>query len=391
MKTILFVSIGRLEPTMGGVHRVTHCLMTQLETRGYKCLYLDSSLDGTEFYTDNIEDSEHKLWASNVKQYLCNHKIDIIIDQQGVFSASFSSLFASFYLSNIKYITVFHNSPDIYKKTFTPKRLIYNLREAGCIKGYISNSIRLAAFPIWKLYSYRGSARLYKTNYGICDRCVMLSTKEIPTLEKYIGRDQSKKCVAINNPLTFDTIESESCLKSKTNTVLIVSRLDNFEKRIDLALKIWANVERAGIKDWTFKIVGFGIHEQKIRDQIKRLELQRVSLEGRQPSEPYYETASIFLMTSSIEGWGLTLTESMQKGVVPMAFDSYPAISDIITNGYDGILIKDKDIESYSRQLIELMQNNEMRKSLALNCLKSCSRFKIDKIVNQWVSLFETL
>ena len=56
MKTVLFVSIGKLLVTLGGIHRVTNCLMEKFEEYGYKCLYLDSSLDGTTYYTDNIED-----------------------------------------------------------------------------------------------------------------------------------------------------------------------------------------------------------------------------------------------------------------------------------------------------------------------------------------------
>jgi glycosyltransferase involved in cell wall biosynthesis len=44
-------------------------------------------------------------------------------------------------------------------------------------------------------------------------------------------------------------------------------------------------------------------------------------------------------MTSAYEGWGLTLTEAQQMGVVPIAFDSFGAVYDIIENEYNGLII----------------------------------------------------
>lgn len=35
-------------------------------------------------------------------------------------------------------------------------------------------------------------------------------------------------------------------------------------------------------------------------------------------------------MTSQIESWGLVITEAQQFGVVPIAYDSYPTIHEII-------------------------------------------------------------
>ena len=97
------------------------------------------------------------------------------------------------------------------------------------------------------------------------------------------------------------------------------------------------------------------------------------------------------MMTSAVEGWGLTLTESMQTGVVPIAFDSYPALHDIITDGYDGFIVPDDNINEYARILISLIQDKELREKIARNCLISSKRFEIDKIIPQWVNLIKSL
>ena len=50
-------------------------------------------------------------------------------------------------------------------------------------------------------------------------------------------------------------------------------------------------------------------------------------LKGQKNPEPYYNEASIFMMTSSFEGWGLTLTEAQQYGCVPLAFHSFASLN----------------------------------------------------------------
>ena len=77
-------------------------------------------------------------------------------------------------------------------------------------------------------------------------------------------------------------------------------------------------------------------------------------------------------VTSAVEGWGLTLTESMQTGVVPIAFDSYPALHEIITDRYDGCIIRDNDLDAYAVCMEELMRNRKERERIARNGIESC-------------------
>ena len=97
------------------------------------------------------------------------------------------------------------------------------------------------------------------------------------------------------------------------------------------------------------------------------------------------------MLTSAVEGWGLTLTESMQTGVVPLAFDSYPALKSIVTDGYDGCIIEDDNLEAYADRMEYLMTHQQERERMAKNGLESCKRFTIDKIVAQWVDMINGL
>lgn len=105
---------------------------------------------------------------------------------------------------------------------------------------------------------------------------------------------------------------------------------------------------------------------------------------GQQNPEKFYEESSIFLMTSPAEGWGLTITESLQRGVVPIVMNSSPVFSEIIDNGINGFLTRNKSLNNLSYTLSKLIKNTELRQMMAKRALQKASKFTIDSVLNQW-------
>ena len=140
-------------------------------------------------------------------------------------------------------------------------------------------------------------------------------------------------------------------------------------------------------KDWTLRIVGEGnsrgLYERIIHDE----HIPDVSLEGRQDPIPYYKEASIFMMTSRSESWGLTLTEAQQMGVVPIAFDTYASLRDIITDDENGIIIQEGDIDSYVNRIKKLMSDSDLRQQMAKQAIVSTQRFSLERIAEMWWKL----
>ena len=191
--------------------------------------------------------------------------------------------------------------------------------------------------------------------------------------------------------MRYKEILSPDKLSGKQKEVLIVARLDEHSKRLSLALRIWHEVENRGYGDWKLTIVGHGPDEMYYRTLADELQLKNISFEGRQEPLEYYRRASIFMMTSAYEGWGITLLEAQQMGVVPVVFDSYVALHDIVGNGVNGIIVENGNLDKYVEQLTALMKDDTLRHFLAENALKSCQRFAGHKIINQWVNLFNDL
>jgi glycosyltransferase involved in cell wall biosynthesis len=390
MKTILLVSYNELNITSGGVHRVNKLMMEGFRKHGYRCLYLINK-SGEYFYINNKEIEENKIDREELKQYIIKKNISYVINHEGIFSDTFHKVYHSLGLKGSKLFTIFHSTPSIYEKLYGFNWILSQIVIQFGFKYGLSNTIRLLGYPVWRYISKKNISKRYTNIYNFSDCCVMLSENDIHTLKSYVKNLSTSKCVAIPNALTFESISDISILQKKEKKVLIVSRLNDCEKRISLALKIWQKIQKAGILDWYLTIVGTGPHEAKLKRLAYNLNLINVSFEGKQESEPYYENAALFMMTSASEGWGLTITESMQRGVVPIAFNSYPALSEIITNDYDGCIIKDNDLDAYAQKMIMLMQDDKERERIARNGLESCKRFTIDKYIKQWLKLIEKI
>ncbi len=94
-------------------------------------------------------------------------------------------------------------------------------------------------------------------------------------------------------------------------------------------------------------------------------------------------------MTSIFEGFPMCLTEAMQFGCVPIAFDSFSAVYDIIKPGETGELVKSFDKKEYVGKLIHLIDDETYRKKLSKNAFQYVKRYDIANILPKWIELIE--
>jgi len=392
MKNLYIFWDEPLNITGGGIHRTINVLLQNLPYRGINAYYLYTLDQYHTFHFINENNCEVVMNRSELRKFLIEHKCDMILGQEGVFSATFTKMAVELKLDNVKILNQYHSSLLYFDKKLTRYYLGLEWMSNKGIMNKIGLAIRFLSYPLWKYKVRKTQAAIYRYNYENCDLSIILTKNEIPIMKRITGRQVLPKCVAIPNPLSWEHIATPEILIGKKKEVLIVSRIYNSEKRIDLALKVWRILQNKGIThDWTLRIVGEGVHKEYLMKMARHMKLKNVIWEGRCNPVRFYQTASIFLLTSSIEGWALTLTESMQLGAVPLAFDTYPAVRDIITNGENGFLIANKDIKGMANRVAFLIRNDTVRNKMALNGLKSCQRFSIDKIMDLWANLLKNL
>ena len=379
MKTVLFCWESQLDPTAGGVERVTQRIMDGLSKRGFNCLFLRHDA-GTDRFFFNGED------VKELGAFLIRRGVDTIVNQSG-HSSRLTELLVNCQWQG-RYIVCHHNEPQHLQKLFDSRRAFSEILSPNALlKTRIAWLSRLVAYPIWRAWSNRRIAKVQKINYSYCDVCVLLSKHFIPLFMQLIERNEVPKVTAIPNPLSFETKSEDVEGFVKRKEVLVVGRLDEQEKRISLALQAWALIQDWDRDEWELKVVGDGPDSAALRQQAVRLGLRRVRFLGRQDPLPHYKSAAILLMTSRVEGWGLTLTEAMQTGTVPVAFDSYLSLRDIIDDGKTGLIVRNGDVAAFAEAVMRLMSDSKQRRTIATDALAACQKYRLEAVLDQWVKV----
>ncbi|WP_312482563.1 glycosyltransferase [Sphingobacterium multivorum] len=378
MKNIVFV-MKSLAPSNGGIEKVTHQLVKGLSTEDIKCYFVYYDADFSGYDIDRkikIDiDGDYTVLKDVFFNFLKTKEIDVIINQDLYHKNTLKLYKEVKSTKQCSIVSCFHLSPDYYRfqRIKSPLFAIKNV--------------------IWKLLFKRDiRTNRIRAQFYLSDKFVLLSDSFVEDFTRIYGVKDVDKLDSIPNPLSFHKDYLSLGVPNKEKMVLIVSRLHEEQKNIKAALRIWKSIEQHGIVDWKLCLVGHGEDEEKILAYAQMLNLRNFFFEGRKedPSS-YFERASIFLMTSRYEGFGITLIEAQQCGCVPIAFDSFCSIKDIIQDGFNGILVDCLKENIYTQQLRKLIQDNELRHYLSNNALNTSRKFEIANIKSRWTELIGNL
>ena len=333
-----------------------------------------------------IEVPPSRITVDSISELIRKYDIDIFLALYGIQYARLARQAVAG--TRCKVVTEFHSLPGYEMKELNGILAVH--WRFGNFKWRLFTAIKYALYPLYRAYYRRKRRPLYQDSYLLADRLVVLAPVYIEGYKRAYHLPDSGKMIAIGNALSFEREITPQEFFRKEKTVLVVSRLSEPGKRISLAIRVWARLEKK-YPDWKLQIVGDGENRKDYVRLVEKSGLRRVSFEGRQDPELYYTKSSVFLMTSAFEGWGMTLTEALQKGCVPVAMDSFGALRDIITDGRDGFIVPDGDLDLFTRRVEQLMDNPEKRTKMAWNGVESSRRFKMENVGPKWVEFFESL
>lgn len=196
------------------------------------------------------------------------------------------------------------------------------------------------------------------------------------------------KC-CIPNPLGWKLDASPVALiNPKVIAVGRYSSEKNFEELID----IWATVSPAH-PDWQLEIIGQGYLKDRLAERIDRLGIGHTTTLSPPTSriQDEYQNASLLVMTSKYEGFGMVLIEAMSFGVPVVSYDAPYGPREIIHNGIDGFLVPLGNKQQFALRMGEVMSSIELRQDLGKNAFLTSKQYSSEKIIKQWVDLFEYL
>ena len=384
---ILFISFDADPPNKGGVSTVTNILAKAFIERGHFCslAYFDESEYPSQFFTDKIKLVRENF--DNVLFFLKKFKFDIIINQLPTLTDF--ELLEELPLNNCKIISVYHSRPMLHP--LLPVNLLQMIEETDSYAYKLYTLIKIGFLPVLNKIHEKRELLKYKIISQKSDKILLLSSYFFNNWIKLVPETDLNKLVSIGNPLTFDNFFPVTNISKKENLVIVVCSLVHV-KRAHILLKIWSELEKnILLRHWNFEFVGDGYELESLKKQAKKLKLNRIKFIGKTLPLEYYKRAKIIMMTSKYEGWPMVLMEGLQMGVVPVSYNSFESITDIINHNVNGIIIPNNDIKSFVDNMTMLMCNDLFLNELIKNAIVSSHCFKKEIVVDKYVELFNFL
>lgn len=371
---IALVTIGRFLESKGGAEKVLCNMANEFVKRGHEVgVFCCDKKTGKPAYelSENVllqnvyQASLRMKWLSLCREFCCLSYVDedrkkIIRAKKNIeiksplllkaiakyvpdvivtFQMESTRMLDSPEIGNTPIVTMLHGNPSIYFDSKT--------------------------FPLYK-------ASLEKSSFVqvLMPEYIEEAKQYIDTEIKYIPNvvPQYAECAALN-----------------AKKIINVGRLCPHSKRQDLLIQAFSLIKEQ-YKDWIVEIWGEG--DEKYKKKLEHL-IEEENLSGRvvlcgvtdKIKEKMLE-ASIFAFPSAYEGFPLALTEAMSLGLPSVGFRNCSSVNSLIVDGENGYLVK--DINEFSRALMLLMENYEMRKNMGNKAREKIKKFSPAEVWNHW-------
>lgn len=212
--------------------------------------------------------------------------------------------------------------------------------------------------------------------------------------KKIIGR-RLKKVFVLPNPCSFDSIDFNA-LSSKKNIILASGRLNAWHyKGFDYLIKAFAVAKKDISQDWILQIAGQGsIQDLEYLQNIAKNYGVEDSVEflGYLPDiKNKYQEASIFVLSSRYEGFGMVLLEAMSQGCACVACDYKGRQSEILGNPPAGLLCEPENITDIASKIVEVCNDEDFRLELQQKAIIRSKAFSLGEIMSKWNSIISNI
>jgi len=182
--------------------------------------------------------------------------------------------------------------------------------------------------------------------------------------------------------------------------VVTVARLEEQKDHLSLLKAARLTLEKLFLKKAggcaariKFVLTGGGSLIDELKEEAQKLGLSGnvIFLGTRTDIKDILHSSDIFLLTSIYEGMPNAILEAQACGVAVIATD-VGGVSEIITDNFNGVLCKPKDIENIAEKLIHLIENPGFAEFLAKNALERLkTKFSCDNLISKTCAIYKNL
>ena len=350
----------------GGAERTFVNILNSINKRNYICTLVVYNKSGSLF--QELDENIHVISLNINKSILSVHKLAIELRKHKpdiVFST----------LRYINFLTIISCYLSLIKTKIIIRETNHHT-EAG-----VNNSFKESIIN----YSYKFVDHIVALSNGV----------KIDIIERC--NIKGNKIEVIYNPINIKQIKQKKEEKiigdylnefnDKNNFKIInIGHLEH-QKGQDLLIEAVSLLDHRNFKLF---IVGEGSKRKDLENLINKKKLSKqIILMGYQ-SNPYnlLMNSDIFILSSRWEGFGHVIVESMVCNTPVISTNCRSGPSEIILDGYDGLLCKTNSPKDMKDKLEYLISNSKKRKQIVINAENKAKLFEDNIIVKKYEDLF---
>jgi GalNAc-alpha-(1->4)-GalNAc-alpha-(1->3)-diNAcBac-PP-undecaprenol alpha-1,4-N-acetyl-D-galactosaminyltransferase len=192
------------------------------------------------------------------------------------------------------------------------------------------------------------------------------------------------------NPVNLTPFAASIGLVAETPPIVVSVGRFMAEKDHSTLLKAFAQVAPE-FPDWKLRLVGDGVLRPALEAERRALGLEgRVEMPGfTRDVANVYANARFVVMASRYESFGLVAAEALASGRALLGFDDCAGISEIVTDGENGLLVpagssKVSRTQTLAEGLRRLMGDKDLCIRLGSAGPAAISRFSLPSVIDRW-------
>lgn len=245
---------------------------------------------------------------------------------------------------------------------------------------------------VWEHFNFKVNlgiaARSFARQLALCfaDRIVTLTARDIQFWKQGAWYRRAQ-LVHIPNPMF---LEEQKVNDNPSKTVISVGRI-TFQKGFDLLVDAWVELPTELRNEWKLLIIGDGEDKSLLEKKITELGVGgSIELVGATKAVfAYFETASIYCLSSRFEGLPMVLLEALAFHLPIVAFDCDTGPEELIEQGQNGILVEAGNVSKLSQSLAGLMNDDALRGRMRNYKSQRLHTLELGGIMEQWSSVLK--
>jgi glycosyltransferase involved in cell wall biosynthesis len=143
----------------------------------------------------------------------------------------------------------------------------------------------------------------------------------------------------------------------------------------------------------TLEFYGNGKMSSELKSFVKKLDIsEKIFFKGYESNlEKIFSDASLMILTSKRESFGLVIIEAFAYGVPVVAYSTSFGVDDLIDNNKDGYIVEQGNIDEIIDKSISLLRDNSKRDTFGKHGHDKITIYQYDIVMQRWFNLIKNI